>query len=349
MGMILDGRDLPRDTRTSRAPWVVGSAAGVLAVALLWLAAEHRTLALWDVVVHESGRHTLGRTVLYFRHFLREIPTLIAMTLFLLAAYGVPEISPAMRRRARQRTGVHGMWLAAAGFLAAIAFGATAFEDGATAAWANLAQFYTRDDMTQYGSHWRFHWLSTIWIAMAAPLVAGAASRWFGAPPPGSLRQRRLLRAAAWTWFLGLTVVFVPTAEPFLDPRYIGHQAREILTHGLVTLPLSLGLIAWMMRRHGVQGRGWGSAAELSPLALVAFIGIPLFLGAATVFGDVMESGQRGGGLAAMVAAHFFEHTLDYVFVAMCSAGGFGLLLGRAGGAARDAADGRAEAVRRRS
>lgn len=329
MATTLDGGALPPGRTPTRATLVIGAAAGLLGLALLWLAVEHRTLALWNIVVHESGRYTLGGTVLYFRHFLREVPTLIALTLFFLAAYGVPELSPAMRHRAWARAPLYGMWAAAAGFLVLIAIGLTTLDDGAVSAWRDLVQFHTRDDVAAYGSHWRFHALSTVWLAVAAPLVAGAASRWFGAPAPAPAPRRRLLRILAWSWFLGLTILFVPTAEPFVDPRFIGHQAREILTHGLVTLPVALGVIAFLMRRHGVEGRGGMQPPALRPLPLGLFLGIPLFLAGATVFGDVMATGQRDGGLAAMVAAHFFEHTLDYVFVAMTTAGAYGLLLGR--------------------
>jgi hypothetical protein len=35
--------------------------------------------------------------------------------------------------------------------------------------------------------------------------------------------------------------------------------------------------------------------------------------------GDVMSEGQSGNGLAAMVAAHVFEHALDYVLVALAA------------------------------
>ena len=29
------------------------------------------------------------------------------------------------------------------------------------------------------------------------------------------------------------------TAAPIRDPRYLGHQAREVLTHALVTVPIA--------------------------------------------------------------------------------------------------------------
>jgi hypothetical protein len=38
-------------------------------------------------VVHESGVYTLGQTILYFNHFLLEIPKLVAMALFAAASF----------------------------------------------------------------------------------------------------------------------------------------------------------------------------------------------------------------------------------------------------------------------
>ena len=55
--------------RRDRSPLLVGGAA-----------------ALWNVVIHESGRYTLGETVLYHSHFLREIAVDLSMALFILAA-----------------------------------------------------------------------------------------------------------------------------------------------------------------------------------------------------------------------------------------------------------------------
>jgi hypothetical protein len=72
------------------------------------------------------------------------------------------------------------------------------------------------------------------------------------------------------------------------------------------------------------------SAVALPWPAVAGFLAIPLYLGAAVLLGDVMAAGQTGGGLPAMVAAHFFEHTLDYAFVTLLCAGTFGLMLGRA-------------------
>jgi hypothetical protein len=54
----------------------------------------------------------------------------------------------------------------------------------------------------------------------------------------------------------------------------------------------------------------------------MAVVAIPVYLGAGVLLTDAMGAGQTGGGLPAMVAAYFFEHTLDYLLLALLVAGG---------------------------
>ncbi len=285
----------------------------VLSGAFAWLAVDHRTLALWNVVVHESGHYTLGQTVFYVRHFLREIPTVLAMALFLISAYGTP---PA-RRRDGAVPAAAALWvpaLLAAGLVVAVTVTLVSLDVGPREAALNFSQLYTRDDVSAYGSHWRFHWLSTLWFGLAVPATAWVGHRFFRGPvPAGSAGAAG--RRMAWLYFLGLTVIFGVGTEPFLDPRFIGHQAREIFTHAITTLPLGLGLMALV---HRTLGAGPGPAPPERQLAarFIALAAIPAYLVAGTLLGDAMATGQTERGLAAMVAAHFFEHSLDFVLAA---------------------------------
>ena len=284
--------------------------AAVLAACYLWLALDHGTLALWNVTVHESGRHTLGGTIFYFAHFLREIPTVVAYVLFLLsvsAAASPPTVHVGGRRRRI------GAWLplAAAAALGAIAFIATALPDGVRSALLDLLQYRTRDELSEYGSHWRFHWLSTLWFGSAAALAPVVAARITGA---AVLRPSRFWMIAAWGFFLGLTLVFGISGDVFSDVRYTGHQAREILTHAPVTLLLGLAvLLAGHRPGHDAVP---AAAALRPPLPIVfglLFLLIPGYLAVVTLSGDVMAHGQSQQGLGGMVAAHYFEHSLDYL------------------------------------
>ena len=75
----------------------------IVALAYAWLAKVHGRPRLWNIVVHEGGHYTLGQTVLFVRHHLREVPVDLVMALSL--AWAVRLATPApFRRRASPRT-----------------------------------------------------------------------------------------------------------------------------------------------------------------------------------------------------------------------------------------------------
>lgn len=322
----------------------------VLAASYAWLALDHGTVRLWNVVVHESGRYTLGQTVLYFSHFLREVPTAITYALFLLSVSGAAtvaqthDVGETLRGGIARRFG----WLAlaAAGTLVAGALLLAAGSHGWNSALQDLLQYRTRDDLWGYGTHWRYHWLGTLWFG-AATALAPTVSRWLTGEP--ALRSHAFWTRAAWGWFLALTLVFGLSSDVFLDARYAGHQAREIMTHGPVTLLLGIGVLLAVAGSRvrvapAAPGRvpagapphlpatgaaGAGTGTERRPVRVLpqwisglVVVVVPVYLAVIAVGGDVMEQGQSEFGLGAMVGAHYFEHTLDYVLVlALLSAG----------------------------
>ena len=289
-----------------------GTPAVILAAAYAWLSIDHGTPALWSVIVHESGRYTLGQTVLYFHHFLREIPTVVAMSLF-VAAVGGPAVATPVRAVLRLRGG-----LLAAGILIAGSITLVCLESGPRAAMENLNQLHTRDNLPVFGSHWRFHFLSTVWFGLAVPVTAWIAARLAGVP--SLFAPDAWLHRAAWLYFGLVSIAYGPGTEPFIDPRFIGHQAREIFTHATTTLPLGLGVIV-LARRMAGSGTRAASASRPGWFRLLGVVAIPVYLLLATVLTDSIASGQTDRGPAAMVAAHYFEHTLDYVLAACLVAG----------------------------
>ncbi len=301
----------------------------MLAAAYAWLAVEHGRVTLWSTPVHESGERSLSQTVLYFDHFLREVPVDVALALFLAAAVSASWRDPG---GARTAPAVTYPWMggAAAAVLVAFAFWITAADSGLGSALSDLLQFRTRHDLIAYGSHWHYHWLSTLWIGQAAPLVARLASGRLHAAPPSVDRLTRI----AWVYFVGATVIWGVSAEVFTSVRYAGHQAREIATLTAVTIPLTLGL-TWRMRRQAIVALTpstvpWRQASRL--------LIIPVWLLAVMASGDVMREGQSGNGLAAMVAGHVFEHVLDYAFVALAATAALRFLAPEMG-RAREGAD----------
>ena len=290
--------------------------AAVLLGSYAWLALDHGTLALWSVVVHESGLYTLEGTILYFAHFLREVPTIIAYALFLLSMSG-GAAQPAIPRAGRE--GARWAALAGAAAIIGVAVLATARADGLRSALLDLLQYRTRDDLVEYGSHWRFHWLSTLWFGAVAAVAPVALRRITGGY---ALQPHRTWLIAAWGWFALLTIIFGISGDVFVDVRYAGHQAREIMTHAPITGMLGIGVLLCLRRpRTPSQSRPalhpWLSAA-LAPVVLL----VPAYVALVALSGDVMVEGQADQGLGGMVAAHYFEHSLDYLTVLLLMVAG---------------------------
>lgn len=305
----------------------------LLLLSYAWLAFDHGTLLLWNVLVHESGRYTLGETVFYVSHFLREVPVDVAYALFVLAAW--PRTGGRNGRVSRRRALVVA-WVAGSMALVLISFATwrAAEQHGWATAWADFLQYRTRDDLTAYGSHWHYHWLSTLWFGSAALLSAPLACRLF---TTANAMRRRTLGWAAWGYFVGMTLLFGISADVFTDVRYAGHQAREIMTHGPLTLLLALAALhlagRWVTEEREPTSRDRTPTVSgmVGWLYVVMFFCIPLMLVLVAFSGDVMEAGQSEHGLSAMVGGHFFEHILDYLLVILLTLSGYCWLEVRSG------------------
>jgi hypothetical protein len=290
----------------------------MLAAMYVWLAVAHGTWDLLPVVVHESGRYTLLGTVLYFSHFLREIPVDVAMA-FAISASALSLWTPAPRGDATRRRLIMAC-AATALAIAVIGFVGAAAVHGAASARLDLLQFRTRDDEVAAGSHWNYHLLSTLWFLLGAlPVLrltmaaAGLATR------PAELRGRRVARALAWGYVTALCLVFGISSLAWTSSRYAGHQARELLTHVPVTLMLTAAALAALAGPPAFERdtRGAGTrildALRRDAASWIACVLLAAFLAWRALSGDVLAEGQSSLGLPAMVGGHFFEHALDYV------------------------------------
>ncbi len=180
----------------------------VLSAAFLILCVHHGTAWPWNVVVHEDGRRTLLDTIFYFEHALAELP----LDLLLSAA-----VAGAM------------LWSAYCLAIDAVIVAGAVIHSGARVAALYLFQFHTRDDEPMvYGSHWRYHLISQTAL-MLIPLAF--------------VRRRNPILITTWSVFAALTIALGIDSSSFIDPRYLGHQARELFTHTLVTIPLALAML----------------------------------------------------------------------------------------------------------
>lgn len=314
----------------------LGVPIGLLVAGYGWLAIDHGTLNLWNVVVHESGRYTLGETIFFFSHFLREIPVDVAYALFLATSFASSVISSgdAVHNSRTLTAAFTAITTAAAAAMAALALIVASAHHGFTHALYDLFQFRTRDDLFAYGSHWHFHWLSTIWFGVTAMLFVPFSTAVNSGNDSEPHPVHPVVKWLPWMYVTMLTLLFGISFAIFTDVRYAGHQAREIITHGPITALLGMACLyiasVLLLRRRSLSTIGSASILQIVAdrwIAVGLFFVIPLYLAIITWSGDAMAAGQSEFGLAAMVGGHVFEHVLDYVFVALLTVSIYGWLL----------------------
>jgi len=122
--------------------------------------------------------------------------------------------------------------------------------------------------------------------------------------------------------FAGLTLVLGPSLKPFRDPLYLGHQFREIVTHGSITLCLTMASMFSVelgLFHHESEKRKNGMIKE-SGLFLIGAVLVPLFIVYQLRSTDIMSYAQKKTGYVDLLASHNFEHMIDYIFVMLLSA-----------------------------
>ena len=289
--------------------------ATVLMVALIGIAVLAGTAWPWTRVVHEDGVHTLLGTLFYFEHATRELVPDLVLALGVAGAvrYFFPAASehepgPAAARR-------RGLMLVAGISLITVLAGTIA-QAGWAAVADNLLQLHTRPGATLvWGAHWRYHLLERVAQILLAFALTGVLWMHAGRPDGGAGPERKWLFRATLALFAGVTLVFRPTLEPFREPTFLGHQARELFTHTLVTLPLALG-ICFSLARQFAPTRGIRSAQPVAPIVLAGglSVAVGLFLLVGTVLSGARDQGQTSS-LGGLLFPHFAEHAIGYVLV----------------------------------
>lgn len=293
-----------------------GLAAATLVAAFAAIAVKHGTPAVWSLPVHEDGVRTFGDTVLYFEHAVRELPLdlLLGVAIGGALAFAIPHAHPARGARV----------LAAALVLAvALMIGGAARDVGAAGVFDNLLQKHTRPGAPlEWGAHWRYHFVATLSLMLGAFGAAGVLRLLGGTGAAGDARRGLGAIGAALAIFFGGVLMFAHSpaglAKPFVDPVYVGHAARELFTHALVTLPIAFGA-GLLSARGQLDPASAGDRAVASKywaLALGASAALGAYLGAAVLLLGSASQGQTDD-LVMLIAPHFFEHAQTYLIVTM--------------------------------
>jgi hypothetical protein len=287
---------------------------GTLAGSFAWMGLATGDAWPWQRVVHEDGQRTLLQTMFYVEHALRELPLdlLLAWAVGAAAAHFFPQSRLGPNERSpllRLSTAV--LVLLLVGIVAGT--WATA---GVEAVAQNLAQMHTRPGVPlAWGAHWRYHVLERLALLAASFALFGLLAK---EGQQGTPKVPRLYLGSL-AGFVLLTFLFGLTPEPFTDARYLGHQARELFTHGLVTFPLAVGACLKLAGDIPVPSASKKTAKLRSVWLAVAVAGS---LAAFVIFGALRTGASQQAQtheLHRLVAVHVFEHTLGYLLVAAAS------------------------------
>lgn len=276
----------------------------------------------WNQVVHEDGERTLLQTVLYFEHAARELPLDLLMGLSVagtVAAFTIPG-TKVVGPRASQRGALALSALVLVALIVTILVGA--FRSvGGPGLLDNLSQLHTRAGQPlRWGAHWRYHFLSQVGLMLAPVVLLTLVARLRGATnwAFGSW----LLYVVPWGAFTILSLLWPLSREPFVDARFLGHQARELFTHTLVTIPLACGVclaLSDRIVRHGTEiARPW-STSLLVAVAWFGYLAVGAYLTIGFVRGGSADQGQSTR-LTTMVFPHFFEHAFSYAVATAAAA-----------------------------
>ncbi len=302
-----------------------------LSGAYIHMCLRYEKLWLFNTVVHENGRYTLFEVILYYRHFLWEVPIKIIYSLFIVGAfyfYGKPQNADASTEvlNVSYKRIIFGGLIAFCVVLIAIVM--TGYDVGFKDAFAGLLQFRTHETRPlALGSHWRNHFLSNI-VLFSATTVSILAYRLIDT---GHWIKRKsgFLFYVALGIFVFLCFVFGFNNDPFTVPSYLGHQLREIFGTDLsITMPMCLGILVFLERKYTPKDSGGKKMAKqntrknmrhLIPWSILAAIP-SIFLIVKVLCLDIKSEIEKFDSgiewsILDIFAWHFFEHSLDYIFV----------------------------------
>ncbi len=314
---------------------LLGFAAVVLLAAFVMICVRTGSLWPWTRVVHEDGQRTLLLTIFYFEHASRELPLDILLGIA-IGGCAYLAFGSAVRRidrpgRARRTSAL--AWSTAL-VVTVIMVGTAMQGDRPMVLLENLLQHHTRPGAALvWGSHWRYHLLERMALILISIGFAGAL-RWLaaremhGSEPFDHRRSARIglgIAGGAIVVYLLLSVVFANSVasmlDPLRDPIYLGHQARELFTHALVTVPLAWGACLLSLPKGPLDAPTRPFFERRVAPNVVATLGagaLGLLIGGyvcvAALRSDSISYGQTTD-LAMLIFPHFFEHSFTYLVV----------------------------------
>jgi hypothetical protein len=314
---------------------------GYFLVAYLYLAWWHGKVWLFDTLVHENGRLTLLGSLFFFDHFLACLPMIL---LFALCVAGGFALGAQIRPSASTRS--HANFIARNTLLPLPVFIVITFLASVrVAGWEQTRdyafQYIERDGILSPGGNWNQLQISNIPIALGSIALAFAcASSWTLHGRRASMpvfRRGLVILTAAVVFSVTLSVFWWPGCSAFLNPRWLAHSVREIATYPLTGIPIALASVAATHVYVTRTGRLSTPLRLTFPRFSVFLIALAILLltGQLILLRDsnIHSLAQRpafapdGLSIPHLLAAHVFEHFLDFVIIGPLSAGIYALAL----------------------
>jgi hypothetical protein len=324
---------------TARSPRFLGIALLVwggisLLCAFVVICFHTSTIWPWTTVVHEDGQHTLIGTILYFEHATRELPVdvILGVAIGGCVFFAFPPDDQGAERAGSSRR-LLTLALMTVIVLAVILVG-TAAKGGIATVFDELLQNRTRSGVPpEFGSHWRYHLLERIAMILCSVGIAGVLRMLNDGQRAANARRGLIIAVGSIGVFIALTVMFsrgrlfFELEQPFRDPQYLGHQAREVVTHALVTVPIAWGVCMVLLSdwKTTLSAKSTTRTFRISTtlagtmIAGAAGLLVATYVCVAALMAGAVSLGQTKDPVT-LIFPHFFEHSFTYVLVSLVAA-----------------------------
>jgi hypothetical protein len=314
----------------------------LLAFPVLYFVASYVFLAWWhkktfllNTLIHENGRLTLAGSMFYFDHFVACVPMIALFSLFAagglaLSGHKHVDVNTARSKRAAA------LLLGVAVIMITGAFFASLYTVGTERTLDYAFQRIERDGVTSPGGNWNQLQLSNIPIVLGTLGVSSALLMNLA-----GYRKRYDRRLAAGGWIcvgfavvlmIALSIALFPGWSAFLNPRWMAHSIREIATYPITGIPIAL--VAIILVESYISGvRTWTIRIRYTNIILIGTAVVILISQLIWIMNvDILAIAQKpsfsaeGLSIGYLLTSHVFEHFLDFVLIALLSAGIYALI-----------------------
>lgn len=300
----------------------------ILFISYSYLAYEQGTPFFFNAHIHESGTYTLLETVFYFDHFIREIPVSVLTACVVAISFYL--FSPLPLHDCCRMVSVRKFTVPFLFFFLIVVIAGALLKNGFYSFFLDLFQYRTRDNVVSYGSHWHYHLLHIEFIFLASLAVSFVYRGLTHMYSTTMNKSGITFLVIVQTCIILFTLIFIPDIKPFTDTRYLAHQFREIVTHASVTMPLAFAfLIVFEHKSCPASYVSPGASAfnKIGVLLFIVALVIPLYILIQLSGRNIMAEAQTKSNYFNLLASHYFEHSLDYVFVSLLTVMIFSFLI----------------------